>query len=75
MKNNTIFKDLYHLAKKYKDKELTSDKNLNDSLDGLQDHDSHQDKKIHQRTHSCPTVSILPRTSSTDIKINPKHRS
>jgi hypothetical protein len=75
MKNNTVSKALYHFAKKHKDKHSTSPRDLNDSLDGLQEYDSHQGKKIHHRTHSCPTVAILPKTSFADIKIDPKHSS
>lgn len=73
MKNNTISKALYHFTKKHKDKHSTSPGDLNDSLDGLQEHDSHQGKKIHHRTHSCPTASIRLKMSPTDIKIDSKY--
>lgn len=71
MKKNTYSKALYHFAKKQKNKDSTSTKDLNDSLDGIQLNDSHSEKKTHQRTQSCPSVSLVPITSFPEIKIDP----
>jgi len=61
MKRSTNFKALYKFTKKQKLKDSTSTKDLDDSLDPAeitsQQRLPSSDKKLHQRTQSCPSIT------------------
>lgn len=80
MKKSNNFKALYNFAKKQKMKDSTSTKDLDDSLEQIhncaQSIVKHNDKKIHHRTQSCPSITEpLKFTSNPPAKIDKTQRS
>lgn len=67
MKKASHPKALYHFTKKQKNKDSTSTKDLNDSLDQLENNNP-LTKKYHYRTQSCPPVEPVHLQSQTEIK-------